>query len=112
MVLSRIRKSGILNIIADEGTDDSEKEQISIIIRYFDIDELEVFEVFLRFLSVPDTKAEIFFNATKDFLQQCNRSLAQARRQCYDGAANMRGHVSGVHARLLKEILIACMYIV
>ena len=102
-VLSRIRKSGIFAIIAYETTDASVEEQMSIIIRYFDIDELEVFEIFLGFLNVPDTKAETLFNAIKDVLQQCNLPLAQARGQCYDGASNMRGHVSGVQARMLKE---------
>ena len=102
-VLTRIRKAGMFSIIADEAMDASIQEQMSIVIRFFDIDELEVCEEFLGFYNVVNTEAETLLNTIKDVLQQCDLPLAQARGQCYDGAANMRGHVNGVQARQLKE---------
>ena len=51
-VLPRIRKAGMFSIIADETMDASIQEQMSIVIRFFDIDELEVFEEFLGFYNV------------------------------------------------------------
>ena len=93
----------MFSIIADETMDASIQEQMSIVIRFFDIDELEVCEEFLGFYNVVNTEAETLLNTIKDVLQQCDLPLAQARGQCYDGAANMRGHVNGFQARLLKE---------
>ena len=75
-VLHRIRKAALFSIIADETMDASIQEQTSIVIKFFEIDELEVHEEHLEFYNVVNTEAETLLNTIKDALQQCNLPLA------------------------------------
>ena len=78
-VSPRIRKAGIFSIIADETMDATIQEQMSIVISFFEIEELEVCEEFQGFHNVVNTEANTFLNTIKDVLHQCDFPLAQAR---------------------------------
>ncbi|XP_074609646.1 zinc finger MYM-type protein 1-like [Acropora palmata] len=86
-------------IIADEYTDVSNKEQLTICIRWID-KGLEVHEDFLGFFNIPDTGAETIVSVIKAVLLKLQLSLAYCRGQCYDGASNMLGHKTGVAKRI------------
>ena len=97
-LISEIR-GGFFSIICDEYTDISNKEQLTICIRWVD-KELEAHEDFLGFYNVPDIGAETIVSAIKDVLLKLQLSLVNCRGQCYDGASNMMGHKTGVAKRI------------
>ena len=97
-LVSEIR-GGFSPIICDEYTDISNKEQLTICIRWVD-KELEAHEDFLGFYNVPDIGAESIVSATKDVLLKLQLSLVNCRGKCYDGARNMMGHKIGVAKRI------------
>ena len=78
-------------LIADEYTDTSNKEQLTICIRWIDKHQ-EVSEDFLGFFNIPGTGAETIVSVIKDVLLKLQLSLAYCRGQCYDGASIMLGH--------------------
>ena len=92
-------RGGFFALIADEYTDISNKEQLTICIRWIDKHH-EVSEDFLGFFSIPDTGAETIVSVIKDVLLKLQLSLAYCRGQCYDGASNMLGHKTGVAKRI------------
>ena len=85
--------------IADEYTDVSNKEQLTICIRWID-KSLEVHEDFLGFFNLPDTVAETIVSVIKAVLLKLQLSLAYCRGQCYDGASNMLRLKTGVAKRI------------
>jgi len=87
--------SSFFSIICDEYTDISNKEQLTICIRWVDR-ELEAHEDFLGFYNIPDIGAETIVTAIKDVLLKLQLSLTNCRGQCYNGASNMMGHKTGV----------------
>ena len=97
-LVSEIR-GGFFSIICDEYTDISNKEQLTICIRWVD-KELEAHEDFLGFYNVPDIGAETIVSAIKDVLLKLQLSLVNCRGQCYDGACNMMGLKTGVTKRI------------
>ena len=72
-LVSEIR-DGFVSIICDEYTDISNKEQLTICIRWVD-KELEAHEYFLRFYNVPGIGAETIVSAIKDVLLKLQLSL-------------------------------------
>ena len=91
--------SGFFSIICDKYTDISNKEQLTICIRWVD-KEFEAHEDFLGFYNIPDIGAETIVTAIKDVLLKLQLSLTNCRGQCYDGASNMMGHKTGVAKRI------------
>ena len=71
-------RGGFFAIIADEYTDVSNKEQLTICIRWID-KSLEVHEDFLGFLNIPDTGAETIVSVIKAVLLKLKLSLAYCR---------------------------------
>ena len=92
-------RGGFFSIICDEYTDVSNKEQLTICIRWVD-KELEAHEDFLRFFNVLDIGAETIVSAIKDVLLKLQLSLVNCRVQCYDGVSNMMEHKTGVAERI------------
>ena len=100
--LSAIRERKIFSLIADEGTDISNIEQLSLCIRSVD-DNFEVSEDFVGFYELSNIKSETIVNSIKDILIRCHLSLDNCRGQTYDGASNMMGKRSGVSAKICRE---------
>ena len=80
-VVSEIRVS-FFSIICDEYTDISNKEQLTICIRWVDIG------------------AETIVSAIKDMLSKLQLSLVNCRGKSYDGASNITCHKPGVVKRI------------
>ena len=102
-LLSEIRKSLWFSILADEATDISRHEQMSLSIRWVD-DEYAVHEDTLGLIQLPNTKSMTIFQAIKDILIRCSVPLSQCRGQAFDGAANMSGVRNGVQALVKSEV--------
>ena len=85
--------------ICDEYTDVSNKEQLTICLRWVD-DYLESHEDFMGFYELTNIKSETIVAAIKDALLRTQLSLDKCRGQCYDGASNMLGKKSGVATQI------------
>ena len=70
----------VLHVIADEVTDASNKEQLSIVLRYVQVDVVK--EVFVGFIYVE----RITGGAILEWLETTGLSPSDMRGQCYDGA--------------------------
>ena len=101
-ILTLIKTSMWFSIIADEATDVSRNEQMSLSIRWTD-DDYQIYEEPLGLVQLPDTKAHTIFSVIKDLLIRCSLPLSQCRGQAFDGASNMSGSKNGVQALIKKE---------
>ena len=90
------------SILADEATDISHHEQMSLSIRWVD-EYYTMHEDTLGLFELPDTKSKTIFCAIKDILIGCSLPLAQCQGQALDGAANMSGIKNGVQALVKSE---------
>ena len=98
-----IRSSLWFSILADEATDVSRHEQMSLSIRWVD-NNFAIHEDVLGLIQLPDTKAATIFGAIKDILIRCSLPLSQCRGQAFDGASNMSGVKNGVQALVKAEV--------
>ena len=101
-LLDCIRTSLWFSILADEATDISHHEQMSLSIRWID-DTFEIHEDVLGLIQLPDTKAVTIFSSIKDILIRCVLPISQCRGQAFDGASNMSGIKNGVQALMKRE---------
>ncbi|XP_028419093.1 52 kDa repressor of the inhibitor of the protein kinase-like, partial [Dendronephthya gigantea] len=95
-----IREARFYSILADEASDCSNIEQLSIVIRFVD-KQCQIREEFLGF--VPCKKGvsgEAVAATIEEFLRDQNLPIDDCRGQGYDGAGNMAGRLSGVAARI------------
>lgn len=99
-------------IIMDETTDASCKEQVSICLRYVS-KKLQVQETFTGFYETPATTAITMFEVATDVLTRFQLQLSNCRGQCFDGASNMSGRITGLQKRITdvqpKALYVHCM---
>ncbi|KAG6937228.1 zinc finger MYM-type containing 1 [Chelydra serpentina] len=107
-----VQESLYYALIIDETADSSVKEQVSISFRIVK-DDFSVEELFFGFYETPLTNANTLFSIVKDVLLQFNFDIRNCRGQCYDGASNVSGVLSGVQARVKHEepraVYVHCM---
>ncbi|KAJ3705062.1 hypothetical protein LUZ61_008767 [Rhynchospora tenuis] len=89
-------------LIVDESRDTSKKEQMAIVLRFFDIEGF-IRERFLDLVHVRDTTALTLKDSIYTILSNNNLSIQDIRGQGYDGASNMRGEWNGLQALILKD---------
>ena len=86
--------------ICDEYTDISNKEQLTLCLRW--VDEIfNIHEDFLGFYELENIKSDTIVLAIRDVLLRTQILLDNCRGQCYDGASNMLGKKSGVAKQIL-----------
>lgn len=102
-IAAHLRDSSFFTIMADETTDVSNREQVTIILRWVDDNDFSVHEEFVGLYLVPSIGSDMLVSIIKDTLLRFNLPLSKARGQCYDGASNMSGIRNGVAAQLCKE---------
>jgi len=86
--LKEILEHDFFAIMADEYTDISNLEQLSVCLRTVS-DDLEIEENFLEFYELNNIKSDSIVHAIKDIFLRSNLSLQNCRGQTYDGASNM-----------------------
>ena len=101
-ILDDIKSVQWYAIIADEATDVSGTEQLSVSIRWVS-KSYEVHEDVLGIKELPDTKAATILHEVNNVLVRCTLSITQCRGQAYDGASNMSGIRNGVQALFKKD---------
>ena len=102
-IIEEIRASQFYSILADEVLDCSNKEQMSLAIRYIDA-EGNIQERFLKFIRCDSgtTGKALANQVVKCIKDDLGLDLKYCRGQCYDGAGNMAGKCSGLSARILE----------
>ena len=63
-------------------------------------DNLEVFEKFIGFYEISNISSSTIVSVLKDIFTRYNLTLDLWRSQCYDGASNMLGKMSGVTVQI------------
>lgn len=108
-IIKKVKSSKHFAIIVDETTDVSIKEQMSLCLRTVD-ENLEISEDFLGLYELQSTSAESIFNLINEILAKYEIDMKNCRGQCFDGAANMSGEISGVQARF-KNVEARALYV-
>jgi hypothetical protein len=106
-IISECNSANCFSVIADETTDVSTTEQISLCVRYVGVDsgeEMCLNESFLGFAEASSTTGEELATTIMTKLREYGIVTQAMRGQGYDGAANMAGNFSGVHTRIQTEI--------
>ena len=106
-ILSDISQCKYFSILADETTDASQTEQLSLSFRF--IKDTKVHEEFLCFVPVSSTTGKGLASTILAQLSQLGLNLERMRGQGYDGASNMSGKYRGVQAKV-KELYPLVMY--
>ena len=108
-VIHQVRQANFIAVIADETTDVSVQNQLSIVIRY--INNESVVERFWGFFQPKRVNAEgiseVILNELEKILQGDKKKLIA---QTYDGASVMRGRIGGVHVKV-KEVYENAYYV-
>jgi hypothetical protein len=100
-ILHEVKQAMFFSIIADEVTDVSSKEQLSLCIRY--VYNNSISEVFLDFIEMDRITGAALAKAILDRLALWNLPLSHLRGQCYDGASNMSGARAGCKSIILNN---------
>lgn len=103
-LLSEIRKNKYYGILLDSTADLGQREQLSQVIRFVDVDfqtkKVTIKESFLGFVKIHSKDAASLERVIVEKLESDNIPLADCRSQCYDNAAVMSGHISGHQKRI------------
>lgn len=101
-IMGEIRRAEYFSISLDETSDVSRTEQVSVCLRIVS-NNLTAAEYFIGFYSTSDTKAVTLFDLVSEIFNKHKLSLSKLRGQCYDGASNVSGKISGLQMRIREE---------
>jgi len=94
-ILNQVHEgSKVFSVIADEARDISNKEQMSLIIKYVDKHH-KIHESFIAFVECGSTRGEDIANLIETKCLQLKLDMNMCRGQGYDGAGNMAGYCNG-----------------
>ena len=101
-IIKDIKSSKVYCVIADEASDSSRKEQMSLVLRFVD-SEMNIREEFIAFLHCKwglsgAQLAKLILEALGDL----TLSIEDCRGLGYDGAGAVAGHINGLSAHILK----------
>ncbi|XP_078494004.1 52 kDa repressor of the inhibitor of the protein kinase-like [Ciona intestinalis] len=104
-LVSMVNQSIYFSVLADETTDASHEEQLSICVRFVAEENglHGIQENFLGFVNAPVLSGEALSNLLMETLESWGVKLAGLRGQGYDGASNMAGKFRGVQALILQK---------
>lgn len=97
-----VKKRKYFSILADETSDISINEQMVVCLRTVD-DNLDVEEHFLGLYETSFTDSETLYKIINDVLLRYSLGIEDCRGQCYDGASNVSGSISGLQKRILSD---------
>ena len=103
VVLSDLQTAVSYSIMVDETTVCSTKEQIVLCFRHCDVGlqlGLQMHEVFARFCDLAQQGENTLFQTVTTVLQSFNIDLNECRGQCFDGAVNVAGRLSGLQDKI------------
>ncbi|XP_076894309.1 uncharacterized protein LOC143546541 [Bidens hawaiensis] len=117
-IIEKIKQAKYYSIILNCTPDISHQEQMSIIVRYVNVNlnsnTVTVEESFLGFLVVDDTIGKGLFDVTLEALNSLGLDVNNMSGQGYDNGSNMKGKHQGVQKRFLdinpRAFYAACGY--
>ena len=99
-ILGKVRSSLCYTVITDEVTDSSNKEQLSLVLRYVEPETSIIREDLVTFLECDSgTTSEVLADLILSFAAN-HFDPSKMRGQAYDGASNMSGKTNGTAARI------------
>ena len=103
------RSAQFFSVLADETTDVSTTEQLSICVRFVDTtgSQVKLREEFLGFVGVTSTTGENIAEIILSTLESWGLNVNLLCGQGYDGASNMSGKFRGVQAVVRSSVLSA-----
>lgn len=100
-ISNEVLKAEHFALMVDETKDISKQEQLSIVVRY--LHQPSLHEELLDFMAAEGQDADSLLNKILEILAKCGVDHNACIGQCYDGAAVMSGHISGVQERFRRE---------
>jgi hypothetical protein len=107
-IIAQVKQAKFYSVIADEVTDAANKEELSISLRFV-LDGV-VKEMFVDFVEVERITGRVLAQTILQWLSAHGLSPADIRGQCYDGASNMSGAVSGCKSIAQQEAPLALYF--
>lgn len=98
-ILEDIHHSPFLEVMVDETTDKSNKEQLTLVVRWVSSD-FRISEEFLGLYCLSTTDAQSIVDVMKDAFLRFQIPWAKLRGQCYDGCNTMAGAKAGVAVKI------------
>ena len=107
-ILDKVKRAIWYTIISDEVTDVSNKEQLSLVLRYVDPNTVHVREDLVSFFECDEgVTGRCLANKIIRSLQTYGLDLGKLRGQSYDGAGNMAGSNRGTAALISAQYPLA-----
>ena len=106
-IIKRVKTAKYYAIILDCTPDISHQEQMTMIIRYVADGgqpnvPLGIYEHFIKFIVVETSTGKNLCETLLNELELLGLDVLDLRGQGYDNGSNMKGHISGVQARILQ----------
>lgn len=105
-ILNMVRQSKYFSIILDCTPDVSHTEQITTIIRFVFLNninkKIEIHEHFIGFCPITNSTGESLLTFVTNLFLELNLDIQNMRGQGYDNGLNMRGKHNGLQKKLLK----------
>ena len=94
------KKNQVFSILQDDASDCSNQKQLSLVIRYIDSDCV-IRKEFLGFLDFDlGLSGKPLVETVLDGLINLGLDIRNCRRQSYEGAAAVSGHINGLSAHI------------
>ena len=101
-IIAEVNEARFFSLLADETTDVSRKEQLTVCLRYVHPD-FTIRERFLCFAEAPDLTGMGLSVQLLRILRECHIDTNNMVGQGYDGAAAMSGHMNGVQKHIREQ---------
>ena len=98
-IVDEIKQANYFALIVDSTPDASHTDQLTIIIRYVDLDQ-KIQERFICFISIEHHDATYLEKTILSALSELGLNINNCRGQTYDNAANMSGIYNGLQAKI------------
>ncbi|CAG9764472.1 unnamed protein product [Ceutorhynchus assimilis] len=99
-IVRKVEAAKFFNVLADETTDISSIQQLSICVGYINYTEFKIFENFFCLVFLTAATGEALANELILKLDSLGLKEADIRGQGYDGTTAISGKVSGIQARI------------
>ena len=110
-IVQRVRDATYFTIIADEVTDCSNKEQLSLVLRYVSPEDNQIREDFAAFIECDcGITGRALADKILTFLSSNGLDPSKMRGQAYNGAGNMSGRLNGT-ATLISNSYPLALYL-
>lgn len=106
-IIHQVKQSPLFSVIADEVTDSSNREQLSLVLRYIDSNG-HIQEDFVDFMECDEgITGQAIADKILSSLQGYTLDLQLLRGQAYDGAGNMAGKTKGAASIITAKFPLA-----